>query len=251
MGQRLSWCCEKVANPFSAPSVEREDDNTPKWKKMPFHEAFREALRTIDLSVHAKTVITIRYMENVLDIQKKNAKTLRSYNLHRVTILLSGLLVPVLFSVTNDVPSQATLFWFTLVVSLAGSISNAWIEYFGIIKLHYSYLSTCSSMESEGWNFASLSGPYRKYRRHDQCWRKFIHNAEKIHASGISRYMLNSQPANRSSSGKEIAEDAGVVGEMRRIVAAATSRNGESSSASSTSGGDHDFDPDEFVIQVN
>jgi len=165
MGQRLgTWWYRNVT--FRA--NHDDESNTPHWKKMPFHEAYHEALRTMDLSIHAKTIITIRYMENVLDIQKKNKKTLKSYNLHRVTILLSGLLVPTLFSITNDVPNSAALFWITLVVSLLGSISNAWIEYFGIIKLHYSYLYTCNSMEAEGWHFAALSGPYRKYRRHDR-----------------------------------------------------------------------------------
>ena len=99
MGQKISsWWNDGLLR------TKEEEDNTPKWKKMPFQEAYREALRTMDLSVHAKTIITIRYMENVLDIQKKNSRTLKSYNLHRVTILLSGLLVPTLFSITNDVP---------------------------------------------------------------------------------------------------------------------------------------------------
>jgi len=209
---------------------------------MPFNEAFREAIQTMDLSVQAKTMITLRYMENVLDIQKKNSRTLHSYNVHRVTILLSGLLVPVLFSVTNDVPNKAALFWVTLVVSLAGSISNAWIEYFGIIKLHYSYLATCSSMEAEGWYFASMAGPYKKYKRHDQCWRKFMSNIERIHASGVSRYMMNSQPANRASNGKEIAEEAGL--RVARRAPPSTPRGGADSDAS-------DFTPSDFVVRIH
>ena len=179
-------------------------------------------------------------MENVLAIQKKNSRTLKSYNLHRVTILLSGLLVPTLFSITNDVPNQAALFWVTLVVSLAGSISNAWIEYFGIIKLHYSYLSTCNNMEAEGWHFAALSGPYRKYRRHDQCWRKFIYSIERIHSDGLNRYMMNSQSSNRNASGKEIMKEAGIYNQNKR-------QQDETESKSSG----EDFNPDEFVIQVH
>ncbi len=235
MGQRIStWWHGTMMR-----RVGEDEDNTPKWKKMPFQEAYREALMTMDLSVHAKTIITIRYMENVLDIQKKNSRTLRSYNLHRVTILLSGLLVPTLFSITNDVPNQAALFWITLVVSLSGSISNAWIEYFGIIKLHYSYLSTCNAMEAEGWHFAALSGPYRKYRRHDQCWRKFIYSIERIHSEGLSRYMMNSQPSNRTASGKELMKEAGVYNRRPRLLDENESKTSD------------EVNPDDFIIQVH
>jgi hypothetical protein len=248
MGQLISsWCgaCswgELIKfNPRSSDEVE---NNTPKWKKMPFHETFREAIKTMDLSIHAKTIITLRYMEIVLDIQKKNNRTLKSYTLHRVTILVSGILVPVLFSVTNDIPNQAALFWITLTLSIAGSISSAWIEYFQMVKLHYTYLSVSSNMESEGWYFSSLSGPYKKYRRHDQCWRKFISNVEKIHASGINSYMLNSQPSNAMPSGKELIEETGLMVGHHNAEQESNFTSSESYAHS------EDFDPNDFVIRL-
>ena len=94
-------------------------------------------------------------------------------------------------------------------------------------------------MEAEGWHFAALSGPYRKYRRHDQCWRKFIYSIERIHSEGLSRYMMNSQPSNRTASGKEIMKEAGVY----------TNRRRQAEEESKTSG--EDFNPDDFIIQVH
>ena len=171
---------------------------------MPFDETFRETLFSIPLEKHAKVIIMLRYVELVISVKHKHRNVFASYNVLRVTTLISGLVTPVLFSITNDVPNRAALFWVTLVTSLLGSISNAWLEYFSIIKMHYTYLSASELLEAEGWHFCSLTGPYSKYPDHQSCWREFISNTEKIHNSSVRQYMLNSQPKNRSSSGKDL-----------------------------------------------
>lgn len=186
------------------------EEELPQWKPMPFNETFRESLLGMDLNQHAKKVILMRYVELVLDTKHKHINVLRSYNILRVTTLLSGLVTPVFFSITNDVPNSAALFWVTLVTSLAGSISNAWLEFFSITKLHYTYLYTSECLEAEGWYFASLTGPYRKYSAHHECWQKFVLNTERIHSDGVNRYMINSQPQNRVQSGKELIKETGV-----------------------------------------
>lgn len=171
---------------------------------MPFDETFRETLFSIPLEKHAKVVIMLRYVELVTSVKHKHRNVFASYNVLRVTTLLSGLVTPVLFSISNDVPNKAALFWVTLVTSLLGSISNAWLEYFSIIKMHYTYLSASELLEAEGWHFCSLTGPYARYPDHQSCWREFISNTEKIHNSSVRQYMLNSQPQNKTSSGKDL-----------------------------------------------
>jgi len=187
---------------------DNDSDYIPPWKPMPFDETFRETLFSIPLEKHAKVIIMLRYVELVTSVKHKHRSVFASYNILRVTTLLSGLVTPVLFSITNDVPNKAALFWVTLVTSLLGSISNAWLEYFSIIKMHYTYLSASELLESEGWHFCSLTGPYARYPDHQSCWREFISNTEKIHNSSVRQYMLNSQPQNRSSSGKDLMKSA-------------------------------------------
>ena len=183
---------------------DNDSDYIPPWKPMPFDETFRETLFSIPLEKHAKVVIMLRYVELVTSVKHKHRNVFASYNVLRVTTLLSGLVTPVLFSISNDVPNKAALFWVTLVTSLLGSISNAWLEYFSIIKMHYTYLSASELLEAEGWHFCSLTGPYARYPDHQSCWREFISNTEKIHNSSVRQYMLNSQPQNKTSSGKDL-----------------------------------------------
>lgn len=205
-------CCVRLKNKlvkWMSNEVDDQDSNyVPAWKAMPFDETFRETLFTIELDKHAKVVIMLRYVELVISVKQKHRSVFASYNILRVTTLLSGLVTPVLFSITNDVPNRAALFWVTLVTSLLGSISNAWLEYFSVIKMHYTYLSASELLESEGWHFCSLTGPYSGYSDHQSCWRAFISNTEKIHNNSVRQYMLNSQPQNRTSSGKELMKQA-------------------------------------------
>lgn len=206
-------------------------EQLPRWKRMPFNETFRESLLCMNLSQHAKKIILMRYVELVLDIKHKHISVMRSYNLLRLTTLLSGLVTPVLFSIQNDVPNSAALFWITLVTSLMGSISNAWLEFFSIIKLHYTYLSVSEGLEREGWLFSSLSGPYKKFDTHSECWQLFIKNTEKMHLHGVNQYMVNSQPQNRGLSGKEVMRESGVWKNKEPSVD--SSRGSSTSSASS------------------
>lgn len=226
--------CVKILEWLKTKFVNDHDgyDELPKWKPMPFNETFRESLLGMDLNHHAKKVILMRYVELVLDVKQKHRNVLRSYNLLRVTTLLSGLVTPVFFSITNDVPNSAALFWVTLVTSLAGSISNAWLEFFSITKLHYTYLYTSETLESEGWHFASLTGPYRKYNKHYECWQRFVLNTERIHFEGVNRYMINSQPQNRVASGKELMKEAKLWKKEEEVVVKANVGGDESSESS-------------------
>lgn len=205
-------------------------EQLPRWKRMPFNETFRESLLSMNISQHAKKIILMRYVELVLDIKHKHVSVMRSYNLLRLTTLLSGIGTPVLFSIQNDVPNSAALFWVTLTTSLMGSISNAWIEFFSITKLHYTYLSVSEGLEREGWLFSSLSGPYGKFGTHSECWQLFIMNTEKLHLHGVNQYMVNSQPQNRGLSGKDVMKETGVWRKKN------THASGETSSTTNTSG---------------
>lgn len=215
MGRTSSYFCgcftrvkQRLAKWFSTDENDEDSNYVPAWKAMPFDETFRETLFSIPLEKHAKVVIMLRYVELVISVKHKHRNVFASYNVLRVTTLLSGLVTPVLFSITNDVPNRAALFWVTLVTSLLGSISNAWLEYFSIIKMHYTYLSASELLEAEGWHFCSLTGPYGGYDDHQSCWREFIQNTEKIHNSSVRQYMLNSQPQNRAPTGKELMKEA-------------------------------------------
>lgn len=162
-----------------------------KGRKIPFYDSFTKVLEQMTLTDYAKNNIRLRYVAIVLDSHKQHERITTSYNCHRIMILLSGILIPTLVSINDNVPNATAMFWVTLTVSLLGSISTAWIEYFNTTQMHYTYLSLSASLEQEGWSFASLSGRYGKYRLHEDCWKKFMNNVERIHALGINKYIDN------------------------------------------------------------
>lgn len=181
-------------------------------KKNSFKEDFLRCLCYLDLNESDKVFVSLRYVRMVEDIETRQKKTLRSYNTHRLIILFSGIMVPVLITIKDNIPNPATVFWLTLLVSVSGSISNAWMEYFNVVKMHFTYIATLSALKREGWNFITLSGRYLKYRRHYQCVARFSNSIEKIQMKGINMYMLNTAHVRDTGgmNGKMTMEEAGI-----------------------------------------
>lgn len=174
-----------------------------KGRKIPFYDSFTNVLEQMTLTDYAKNNIRLRYVAIVVDSHKQHERIMVSHNCHRIMILLSGILIPTLVSINDNVPNQTAMFWVTLTVSLMGSISTAWTEYFNTTQMHYTYLALAASLEQEGWSFASLSGRYSKYKLHEACWKKFMNNVERLHALGINKYMDNIDMVRTSMENRE------------------------------------------------
>ncbi len=185
------WCLNRFVHIVKpTEGLQEQGGNTIEWKKRAFRHNYTDALRTIDLSGQAKSMITLRYMDLVDDFEKSNKTTTNFYNTLRVIVTVGSLLTPTLITIEDK--EKGPLFFAILAVSLTVSISNGIIETFALVRRHHTNLSTSESLQMEGWSFATLCGRYFKYETHEECWRKFVNNVEHIHANAINKYMISS-----------------------------------------------------------
>ncbi len=189
----LAWCLNKfkfIVKPTEG--LQEQGGNTIEWKKRAFRHNYTDALRTINLSGQAKSMITLRYMDLVDEFEKSNQSVTKFYNTLRVLVTVGSLLIPTLVTIEDIENEKGPLFFIILGVSLTVSISNGVIETFSLVRRHHTNLSTSESLQMEGWSFATLCGRYFKYENHEDCWRKFVNNVEHIHANAINKYMISS-----------------------------------------------------------
>jgi hypothetical protein len=71
------------------------------------------------------------------------------------------------------------LFWLIWAVSLATSVSNAFISLFGIDRSYFSCKDQLAVLEAEAWSFVALSGRY-KDSSHQAQFTAFMERSEGI-----------------------------------------------------------------------
>ena len=176
-------------------------------------EGFRTALNDTNLSAFARRLILIRYLRiaRTYRNQYAAARTL-SYSL-RFMVLVGGIASPTLISsliapsidYQNDsetCPSPHALV-ISLILSVVVSLSNGYMEVFGVVRKHQAYLSTITALRQEAFMFLSLTGRYRRHKEHETCWRKFLHNVEVINSTTIARDIQVEMRGMNNSSTKE------------------------------------------------
>lgn len=94
-------------------------------------------------------------------------------------VSLGALLVPSLTGLDGDRVQTRMLFWLIWAVSLATSVSNAFISLFGIDRSYFSCKDQLAVLEAEAWSFVALSGRY-KDSSHQEQFTAFMERSEGI-----------------------------------------------------------------------
>ena len=75
-----------------------------------------------------------------------------------------------------------------------------------VSKKYYTYATVKEALVTEGWSFLSLSGKYKNYTDHLECWRKFVNKVEKLNTSAVSsNLILSTQKPDEHSFDPKIA----------------------------------------------
>ena len=82
------------------------------------------------------------------------------------------------------------IYYTTFSISLLVTITNSLAELMQISKKFYTYATVKESLTTEGWSFLSLSGKYKHYTDHSECWRKFINKVEKLNTNAIQSNLI-------------------------------------------------------------
>ena len=114
-------------------------------------------------------------------------------------VSLGALLVPSLTGLDSERMPTPVLFWLIWAVSLATSISNAFISLFGIDRSYFSCKEQLAVLEAEAWSFIALSGHY-KNATHQEQFSTFMERSEGILDKAMRRSGDGGKPKGGANS---------------------------------------------------
>ena len=116
------------------------------------------------------------------------------HNSSRIMITTGSIIIPALLTLDNEISERSTasqaIYYATFGISLMVTITNSLAELMQVSKKFYTYATVKESLSTEGWNFLSLSGKYKNYTDHSECWRKFVNKVEKLNTSAVQSNLI-------------------------------------------------------------
>lgn len=178
---------------------ESEDIQWNNKKQFPhdYIETFTNILSHCSITGRSKFIIRERYINLYNRYYQKYKKTKLYYTFSRIFVGVGGIIVPALVTLDNAISEKSDLSvkigYVTFSISLSIFVVNMLYEIQSISRKYYTYSSVNEKMISEGWMFLSLTGYYKKYLSHKECWRKFIERIEKINTEAVSTNLIITQ----------------------------------------------------------
>jgi hypothetical protein len=180
-------------------------------------------LKTIEgllLTDFQKQILRDRYVALVDRTEERAARFTFFFYTSRTIVTVGSLFVPALLSIQSPNSSSGEfthqVYWSTWALSLLVSVFNAILTLFKIEK-KFLYLHTdLERLNSEGWQYAELSGRYSGFYTHSQLpthtnqFIFFCHMIEKIrmkeveaeYSQGSQDTSTKNQPQQKSSLGE-------------------------------------------------
>ncbi len=178
-------------------------------------------LHSQSLDDYRKEILKIRYLRILWDFQNRCKFYSWIYHACRIMVTVGSLLVPALMSIQYSKENlfsftqslEIPIYWTTWAISLMVTIANGIFTLFKIDKKYYFLHSIYEKLQSEGYQYLSLTGKYsgilnRNKRRptHENQFIYFCHNIEKIKMSQVFEEFLkindNSTPSNHPSENR-------------------------------------------------
>jgi hypothetical protein len=193
------------------------------------------------LSDYRKEILKIRYLRILWDFQNRCKFYSWIYHACRIMVTVGSLLVPAMMSIQYSKESlfsftqslEIPIYWATWAISLVVTIANGIFTLFKIDKKYYFLHSIYEKLQSEGYQYLSLTGKYsgilnknRRQPTHDNQFIYFCHNIEKIKMSQVFEEFLkindSSTPSNHINERQEPISNAvpsNVPGNMYNTIA--------------------------------
>lgn len=164
-----------------------------------FSNRFRRVLDSDyleDLDEISKDILRNRYIKliNAMEVSSKRANF---WFISLTTLTTIGsIIVPGLLSIqdrTFDINSTTSdklehenkIYWSTWGLSLVVTLSNAMVRLFSFDKVSITRRLRTSHLKSEGWLFLQLSGRYRNKGTHQDVFKDFCNEIEKIRSQQL------------------------------------------------------------------
>ena len=159
-----------------------------------------DIVQTLKIDQYQKEVFELHYLP-ILYAYKRRAKFYAAvFHLSRAIVTIGSITVPALLSLT-DVDK-----WLTWSISLAVSICNGILTLFKIDKKYYSLNTTYCVLESEGWQYISLTGRYGRPKgpessTHATQFTAFCLAVEKIRMAQVEDEYYKAQQDSQDKHG--------------------------------------------------
>ena len=176
---------------------------------------FKQALGTITLKADQRVIFEEHYISVIEDSYNRCNRSSYLFHTNRVIVTIGSVIVPALLSIQyNQTTTQfsTSIYWCTWLVSLLVTISNGFLTLFKYDKKYFLFHATYAQLQSEGWQYLSLTGNYhtKEPSTHELMFNKFMQSVEKILMRQAQEQFIKLQDVNSGNGHTPTTNSAGI-----------------------------------------
>ena len=147
--------------------------------------------KELALSNLQKGYLRARWLEQMLQINKKHNRAFRGYYALRLVTIIGCLFILLLVSLNADGQAGTwsnAIRGFTIFSSLLVSVCVAIEHLFNFGESCRQYERIAERLKAEGWRFLQLSGSYQAYKSHSDAFAVFTNQVEALSQMDVEVY---------------------------------------------------------------
>ena len=177
-------------------------------------QSFSEQIDNLELSESGKarkiSFLKERWLDQTIWFEKRATTTQSWYRRLRLSIVIGGVIVPVLLGLElgndeyNKIKSRVVM-----VLSLGVASCVAVEEFFNFGEKSLNYRKAAEGMKSEWWKLQTLTGKYSKFSNIDPAFPAFAQRVEQIIESDLQNFteMMDEQLAEDRKENQKAFDD--------------------------------------------
>lgn len=154
-------------------------------------------VEALDLDPIQKEALRLRWLDQARWMSARARSARRRYYLLRLPVVIGGVAVPGLVSITlanaRD-PGLDWLRWVTFGVSLAVAIMAALEEVFHYGERWRHYRRTAETLKALGWQFLGLNGAFARFEAHKDAFKPFTTRVEEVLSQDVEGFLESVTP---------------------------------------------------------
>jgi hypothetical protein len=147
---------------------------------------FAELISELNIQESKKRYLRVRWLTNLHHIRLRELKNRWRYYRLRALTITCGAILPVLLSLE---PTPA-LHWSSIVVSLVVAVGTGLDTFFRFGDRWKCHHITSAKLQTIGWNYICLTGPYGRFEDHEDAYETFMQETEHVFDEFASAYQV-------------------------------------------------------------
>lgn len=181
-------------------------------KKDPYREFLKEDFGKLfdemNLTERQMHFMKSRWLDQMLWLDGKAGKCRDQYYKLRLTAIILGVIVPIIISIDlGEGRIGRVKQYVTIGISAIVATSAAVEEFFHYGERWNHYRRTAESMKTQVWQYASLTGPYKKFTTHQAAFKSFATQVEDVIQKDVEVYVTQIAKAENDKDEQQEDED--------------------------------------------